>query len=154
MSFFTLTRGSFPADVEARVARAIGEIPAFLTELLTQTGEETIAMLHDATPVGIGRTGGHLADSYSSTVDGSTLIGRTDQMMKLNWVRYGTMYADPIRPVTKLALWWPEAAHPYAWVHGQEANDFVTPVLDELDTFVQNNLEPFAQAILATLQGG
>ncbi len=154
MSFFTLTRGTFLPTVEGRVLRTIAEIPPFLDEMLTQVGEETISMLHDATPRGVGRTGGHLADSYSSTVDGNVLIGLTDQAMKLNWVRYGTMYADPIRPRRAKALWWPEAAHPYAWVHGQEPSDFVSPVLDELEQFVQDQLEPFAQKILATLRGG
>jgi hypothetical protein len=69
---------------------------------------------------------GHLNQSfgYNEATPGESCVAEvwTNEPIKYQYVTQGT--ATPILPVQKMALWWPDAAHPVAFVRGQEANPF------------------------------
>ncbi len=152
MSFITVTNTGGARHIMVRVERAIAEIPGLTTELVSEVGSMTVDALHNAAPVGTGRTGGeHLADSFSQQLQEYQTSVITNQAQKLTFVRYGT--GTPIRPLVKKMLYSEELPHPMLWVHGQAANDFVTPVLDEVTTFIDESLPPFLEKLLAILRG-
>jgi len=132
-----------------------------------QLATQVITALHDAAPKGEGGGGepppgdmpGALADSFRTLVTADSVGGSisieimTVQPQKLTYVRYGTgIYGpsgQPIRPVVKRALYWSGARHPVKSVRGMKPNDFVTPVLDEQQEQVLNELTDMAVQILS-----
>jgi hypothetical protein len=129
------------SELAARYARAAEVLKQLVGQALLAAGDEARDALHGASPVGTGRTGGHLANSFfSRQIDPMVVIVGTSQPLKLHWVTQGTIDVEPILPVVKKALWWPEADHPVAWVHGQRADDFVTPIQDEAQAMLDRQV--------------
>ena len=152
MTLITVTNTGGARHIMARVERAIAEVPGLTTELVSEVGTLTVDALHNAAPVGTGRTGGeHLANSFSQQLQEYQTSIITNQAQKLTFVRYGTR--TPIRPLVKKFLYSEELPHPMASVRGQAANDFVTPVLDKVTDFVIEELPPFIAKLLAILRG-
>jgi hypothetical protein len=155
---FVLEDTSGFTRLAARCERALSDMPELVQKALVQVGDETVKALHEASPVGIGRTGGHLADSFSSVVENTAVSIRTSQYQKLYWVRYGTGIRGPVGayivPTTKQFMWWPEAPHPMARVRGQHANDFVTPVFGNVQTYLDEAVVSFADQLAHILEGG
>jgi hypothetical protein len=152
MSFLTFTDMGNLSGLMARVERATQEIDPLVAQALAQTGEQMVTALHDAAPVGTGRTDGHLNESFYAHEEGLSLLIFTSQAEKYHFVTAGT--PTPIRPVTKRFLYSPELPHPMAWVRGQEANPFSQPIFDEAEQYVRDNIEPLAQQIALIIEGG
>ena len=86
---------------------------------------------------------------YSITV-------RTKQPTKLEYVTQGTGLfgprGEPIRPVTKKALFWEGADHPVRSVRGQEPNSFVDEALAEAPT-AEDVLGEVVDTLIGILEG-
>ena len=147
----------------ARVDSAMGVFDAIVNQISTSIGDEVVQQLSDAAPKGSqggpnppGDASGPLSQSFSSIPTGLGVDVVTEQPTKLRYVTQGTGIYGPsggrIYPVTKLALFWPQAANPYRSVAGQHANDFVTPIIDTAPDLVGTELDAAIQEILVILE--
>lgn len=146
--------------VAARLQNASALLTPVLKQGTQQLADESMRLIEEATPIGIGRTGGHLAESYSTTVydsfpqsGGFTLS--TSQGSKLRYVRFGTgiygAFGHPIIPVTKHALWWPGVDRPRRSVRGQQPNDFVLRVIAQIMPYATEEMQHVLHQMAASL---
>lgn len=153
MAVITMTVTDGLTVIQARVSKAIAEVPGLLDKLVEQTGKETLTALKEATPVGM-RTP-HLAESYSLEVQSATATISTDQGLKYGWVTRGTEDKAPIRPRRARALYDAEFfPTPRAWVHGQAANPFQEEVFSNVQQYLEESLPPLETQLANTLTGG
>lgn len=121
-------------------------LPGLISAALSDAGNAVVQDLTSAAPRGTGSgappegdASGPLAESFLANVEDSgneaTLTVKTTQPTKLMYVTEGTglygPYNQRIYPKAKKALYWEGAEHPVKSVAGQEANDFVSPITDE-----------------------
>lgn len=156
MGLFTFKPGDIGA-IQARLTVGRDLLGVSLGLGIIDVGEETVRMLQTVTPVDpapdngtIPGEEGHLIDSY--TVDPVQQSGpsaytfvRTSEPIKFSYVTQGTEDKAPIVPITAKALWWPDAVHPYASVSGQAANDFVSPLVDQINIVGAEILLPYME---------
>lgn len=139
---FRITMGGALQQQLDQIARIRSELPGVVRASLDEAGLAMVQDLASAAPRGTsgggsapeGDASGPLAESFTESVDSSTLTVKTTQPTKLGYVTEGTGIYGPIGeriyPTVKKALFWPGAEHPVKSVAGQEANDFVSPVTD------------------------
>lgn len=160
MAFVTVDTSqldTYRLKIQARSQR----LPGVVRQVLAQQADTTVADLSAAAPQGNsggmgtddmpvpGDAPGALSQSFDKKMSGNQYVSTarviTTQPHKLGFVRYGTGIYGPnqsrIVPAVKQALWWAEAAHPYASVAGQQANDFVSPILAEVPGQLLNLVE-------------
>jgi len=142
---FRITMGGALQSQLDQIARVRSELPNVVRGALEEAGRVMVQDLASAAPRGTsgggsaleGDASGPLAESFTESVDGSTLTVKTTQPTKLGYVTQGTGIYGPIGeriyPTIKKALYWPGADHPVRSVAGMEANDFVSPVTDGAD---------------------
>lgn len=147
------------------LSRLRDELPGLISAALSDAGNAVVQDLASAAPRGQGGGGtppegdapGPLAESFSASVEDAegeaVLTVKTTQPTKLMYVTEGTgiygPYGERIYPKVKLALYWEGAEHPVKSVAGQEANDFVTPITDEADGEITDQVD---QAIYEAMQ--
>jgi len=151
----------------ARVRKARTELPRVTQAAAQRAGDTLTQQLSSAAPRGKnpgppppGDASGPLSRSFSSLAEqsgsGATLELKTNQPLKLQYVTQGTgVYVGKgvIRPLTKKALFWPGAGHPYRSVKGMKGKDFVKPVIDKANDVVKVEMKKAAQEIDAILGG-
>lgn len=146
------------------LSRLRNELPGLIRAALSDAGNAVVQDLASAAPRGTGSgtppegdASGPLAESFSAIVEdaeGETVLTvKTTQPTKLMYVTEGTgiygPYGERIYPKVKKALYWEGAEHPVASVAGQEANDFVSPIIDEADGEITDQV---AEAIYEAMQ--
>lgn len=161
MSFIVDTSGLLA--LMDKVANARDAIPMVMEAAMAGIGLDAVTELSIASPYDASANNGvlpgeegHLNESFSAsdvipTAEGADVEVKTSEPIKFFYVTEGTVDVEPIFPLYKRALWWPDAAHPYAFVHGQQANPFHKQVLQDLESG-----EPLALArddIIAILEG-
>ena len=145
-------------DWIARLEKAKSDVEQVNADITNTIAEITVELLSEASPYDSEPNNGlsddideHLKDSYSVNEADASLVAEsgvmTSQSNKLLFVTEGTR--DIITPVTASSLWLP--THPVRAVHGQQANDFVTPVRDDVETEVPNIVNTVMGAFLQTL---
>jgi len=139
---FRITMGGALQSQLDQIARVRSSLPGVVRDALDAAGIAMVQDLASAAPRGTsgggsapeGDASGPLAESFTESVDGSTLTVKTTQPTKLGYVTQGTgihgPYGERIYPTVKKALYWPGAEHPVRSVAGQEANDFVSPITE------------------------
>lgn len=147
------------------LSRLRNELPGLIRATLSDSGNAVVQDLASAAPRGQGGgtppegdAPGPLAESFSAVVEDSAgeavLTVKTTQPTKLMYVTEGTgiygPYGERIYPKVKQALYWEGAEHPVKSVAGQEANDFVTPITNEADGEITDQV---AEAIYEAMQG-
>lgn len=150
-------------NAAARLQSASASFAPVLAKGTQQIADESMRLLIEATPIGIGRTGGHLAESYVlTTYDAFPESGgfeiATTQGRKMSYVRFGTgiygAFGHPIVPVVKHAMWWPEAERPYRAVRGQRPNDFVLRVMSDILSYAFDELQNVLDQMVTLLERG
>lgn len=146
------------------LSRLRNELPGLIRAALSDAGNAVVQDLASAAPRGQGGgtppegdAPGPLAESFSAVVEdaeGETVLTvKTTQPTKLMYVTEGTgiygPYGERIYPKVKQALYWEGAEHPVKSVAGQEANDFVSPITDEADGEITDQV---AEAIYEAMQ--
>src|SRR5260221_8721310 len=106
MAMFELKVTGVLSKLIAGVRHAESELDPLVAEALLKTGEQIVSGLKDAAPVGTGRSGGHLDESFSAKDEGLTVHILTSQAEKYHWVTQGTK--TPIRPLHAKMLHSPE----------------------------------------------
>src|SRR5690242_2174454 len=116
-----------------RLAYARSQLPDLTKKAVHDAGDWVVQNLQDAAPVGAtegspppGDAPGRLSESFYVQDEGpASITVRTGQPQKLEYVTQGTGIfgprGEPIRPITKKALYWEGADHPVQSVRGQEA---------------------------------
>ncbi len=152
MSLLTFTNTGNTSGLMMRVERAVAELDPLVAEALVKVGDQMLQALHDDAPMGTGRTGGHLADSFYTHNEDLSLLVFTQQPEKYLFVTKGTK--TPIRPVHARMLHSPELPHPMHWVRGQNANDFAQRVFDQTTQYMEEFLIPMGHQIALIIEGG
>lgn len=151
----------------ARIRKAQTELPRITQEGAQRAGDTLKEQLSNAAPHGKnpgppppGDAPGSLSRSFTAKAEkssqGATLEVKTSQPLKLQYVTKGTgVYVGKgvIRPLTKKALFWKGAAHPYRSVKGIKGNDFVKPVIDKARDVVRAEMDKAIQEIRDILGG-
>jgi hypothetical protein len=152
----------------ASIRKAQTELPRITQEGAQRAGDTLKQQLSSAAPRGkssggpppAGDASGPLAGSFNAKAEqqgaGATLELTTNQPLKLKYVTLGTgIYVGKgvIRPLTKKALFWPGAAHPYRSVKGIKGKDFVKPVLSKAPDVVKAEMQKAIQEMRAILGG-
>ena len=145
----TVTSNGYVAHKMLSIEHAVGALPTMLEQVVTELGQETMTALKDATPVGTGRTGGHLAESYVEETQGTTAIIGTTQPKKFRYVTEGT--PERIYPLHAKALWSPELPHPMASVRGQSANPFAERVFADVQQYIDAVVPQFVEQLVAIM---
>jgi hypothetical protein len=161
---FSLDMSGLDAFKE-RLALARAQLPDLMQKAVHDAGEWVAEELSNAAPVGAsegpppsGDAPGRLSESFYVQDEGpESITVRTKQPQKLEYVTQGTgiygKYHTPIVPTTKKALFWPGAAHPVRSVAGQEANDFVTPIVTEEAPTAEEVLGMVVDELIGILEG-
>lgn len=150
-----------------RITEAQQAIPSLLSEAAQKSGETVAGWLGKAAPRGRsggppppGDAPGALSQSFhvveKSQSGGSAIEVQTKQPLKLQYVTKGTgVYIGKGRivPTTKKALYWEGASHPVRSVAGQQANDFVNPVLAKTDDAVKPEMDTVVKKLNAIMGG-
>lgn len=151
----------------SRVRKARTELPRITTNAAQRAGDTVKGQLASAAPHGRsggppppGDSSGPLASSFSVQASqqgiGAHMELKTSQPLKLQYVTLGTgIYAGKgvIKPLTKKALMWKGAAHPYRSVKGMKGKDFVKPVMATRGDAVKAEMQKAIQEIQAILGG-
>lgn len=163
---FRIEKGTALQSQLEGLSRLRNELPGLIRAALSNAGNAVVQDLASAAPRGQGGSGtppegdapGPLAESFSAVVEDSAgeavLTVKTSQPTKLMYVTEGTgiygPYGERIYPKVKKALYWEGAEHPVKSVAGQEANDFVSPITDEADGEITDQV---ADVIYEAMQG-
>ncbi len=142
----------------ARIEAAIAAAPEMCARVANEGGDLlSLALGLNAPFDGAANNGvlpnevGHLNESfgYNEATPGEECTAQvwTSQPIKYGYVTQGT--ATPIFPVQKLAMWWPDAAHPVGMVRGQEAN----PFQEKAKSDFESEFPGYANAIVAEWLG-
>lgn len=147
-------------ELRARIAAIRVALPIAMQGAMQNIGDAVTADLQARSPVGTddesdppeGDGPGRLRDSFESTVESqgdtqTTLIVRTTQPQKLAWVVNGR---GDVYPVNKQALFWKGLGHPVKHSGPSQPNDFVDPVLMQVENYATS---AFDEAIAVALEG-
>jgi hypothetical protein len=125
------------------LAQLRSALPGVIKDSLDSAGTSMVQDLASAAPRGQGSSGsspegdasGPLAESFTASVEETTLTVKTSQPTKLGYVTQGTgIYG---------------AEHPVRSVAGMEPNDFVSPITDEAGSEINDEV---SSAIYEALQ--
>lgn len=148
-------------ELKERLETARSQVKSLIQDALKQEGDKMVSKLQDAAPRGInggpppkGDAPGTLANSIHATqnpgrLDASVEI-RTNQPTKMKFVREGR---GVVLPINKKALAWKGLPHPVMYSRPSHANDFVTPILDTVESELEIEMRK-AIARLKTIMGG
>lgn len=170
MTTFRFQPGPALPRQRARIQQARALLRARIPQILATLADDCTRALADAAPRGkegdqsapAGDASGPLASSFVPSVEvtgdlTARALVRTTQPTKLTYVRYGTgIYgpeARPIRPRTKKALFWPGADHPVRQVRGQQANDFVSPIIEIFQAEGNDRMDALGIEVAQVLNG-
>ncbi len=139
-------------------------LPGIIRDTAQIAGDAVASELGDAAPVGKGEGSGNppgdadgpLSESFSAFAEihanGNSAVAevRCSQPTKLKFVTQGR---GEVLPKVKKALFWPGLDHPVRRAGPAKANDFVSPVLQDVDSIIEPEILDGVDVLSGILEG-
>jgi len=148
--------------LRARIEEAKLLLPGLLVDSAQLAGDGVASALGDAAPHGKGSgdsppgdAPGALSESFHCETeaqgDGAMATVSTTQPAKLRYVVEGRGW---VYPVNKRALYWDGLPHPVPYAKPSQANDFISPVInDQVNEIVEPEVNAIIDNLSAILEG-